>query len=150
MVSTHSHPKAAAHPNLTAPAYGWVFQHTAARRRLLSHKRSAIQLDRVSTHSRPKAAAKTLPHTLRAALVSTHSRPKAAAKRIIVDDSMPIVSTHSRPKAAALPISFTLPAWTEFQHTAARRRLPPIEQCHDSRIGVSTHSRPKAAAAKPA
>ena len=55
----------------------------------------------VSTHSRPKAAAKSnllvgYPQT-----VSTHSRPKAAAIDVIVYGGNDEVSTHSRPKAAA-------------------------------------------------
>ena len=55
-VTTHSRPKAA------AQAYGimadkMMFQHTAARRRLLSSVISSLRLIAVSTHSRPKAAA---------------------------------------------------------------------------------------------
>ena len=55
------------------------FQHTAARRRLPPEKQKALAVVRVSTHSRPKAAAGLdclLTLTYR---VSTHSRPKAAA-----------------------------------------------------------------------
>ena len=36
----------------------------------------------VSTHSRPKAAAKCFPYEADYARVSTHSRPKAAASRL--------------------------------------------------------------------
>ena len=98
LVSTHSRPKAAAAARcicLTAR----VFQHTAARRRLL-----------------------LVGKILSGAVVSTHSRPKAAAVPVMRWIGARIVSTHSRPKAAGR-------CWvwwcgvTGFQHTAARRRL---------------------------
>ena len=80
-----------------------LFQHTAARRRLREHQQNRQMVDRVSTHSRPKAAAHisylytfvitTFQHTaarrrlqfrlyflLKFYYVSTHSRPKAAAR----------------------------------------------------------------------
>ena len=57
IVSTHSRPKAAA----ATGNYNWgnmqMFQHTAARRRLLSFFNDKIDNRSVSTHSRPKAAA---------------------------------------------------------------------------------------------
>ena len=56
MVSTHSRPKAA---GLNVPSWflrSRVFQHTAARRRLVNRRRYAIKQGLVSTHSRPKAA----------------------------------------------------------------------------------------------
>ena len=57
--------------------------------------------DQVSTHSRPKAAAKEQLPEIKAMYVSTHSRPKAAAGRVGGVCRMGGVSTHSRPKAAA-------------------------------------------------
>ena len=100
----------------------------------------------VSTHSRPKAAARHLPsnspttpsfntqppeggcqvsshNRSQYILVSTHSRPKAAAPRPGGCERQRLVSTHSRPKAAAV-------LFIDCQ---------PLD-------GVSTHSRPKAAA----
>ena len=123
------------------------FQHTAARRRLLL-KLIYFYKDRlVSTHSRPKAAAigatsvwtentgfntqppeggchldKSKPPL--SELVSTHSRPKAAAILSKANKSDEIVSTHSRPKAAALRADGRNARSHQFQHTAARRRLP--------------------------
>ena len=103
------------------------------------------RLGLVSTHSRPKAAAiaKSIGH--HALKVSTHSRPKAAA----VDDLPALiqhfVSTHSRPKAAARQTQLPGGA-VEFQHTAARRRLPAGQRVPKKVSVVSTHSRPKAAA----
>ena len=102
-VSTHSRPKAAAPIRSRAAATFSAFQHTAARRRLPSLTMSISGGMPVSTHSRPKAAAAAL---LRWAAAQT-------------------VSTHSRPKAAALVPQMTYSHWCLFQHTAARRRLPP-------------------------
>ena len=59
-----------------------------------------------------------------ALIVSTHSRPKAAARKLVERELRLKVSTHSRPKAAAQ----VWPAWGAvrwFQLTAARRRLLP-------------------------
>ncbi len=122
------------------------FQHTAARRRLQVDVIGLCCDMCVSTHSRPKAAARfairqicenQFQHTAarRRLLeltgydydfspVSTHSRPKAAAQSEAGDFDAGAVSTHSRPKAAA---------------TALDNRI--------ANLSVSTHSRPKAAAA---
>ena len=56
----------------------YVFQHTAARRRLVNVVISVTQVTYVSTHSRPKAAGNQVLHRHQARQVSTHSRPKAA------------------------------------------------------------------------
>ena len=99
-VSTHSRPKAAA--ALKKPITDRVmFQHTAARRRLLAQPQQAKQVPAVSTHSRPKAAAIRDPETFELLSVSTHSRPKAAANAVGARWRQKNVSTHSRPKAAA-------------------------------------------------
>ena len=77
-VSTHSRPKAAG--TLPAPltqAY-FLFQHTAARRRLGPQTHFFKHFLKVSTHSRPKAAGRTCTNDSMMAFVSTHSRPKAA------------------------------------------------------------------------
>ena len=55
-----------------------MFQHTAARRRLVDEAGADKELLRVSTHSRPKAAGDLLQANREALEVSTHSRPKAA------------------------------------------------------------------------
>ena len=100
-----------------------MFQHTAARRRLLKLAGEMSQARNVSTHSRPKAAAIIGYATLGGRLVSTHSRPKAAAQVIKKYRNHYDVSTHSRPKAAA------------------------FGDCDQAKAyQVSTHSRPKAAA----
>ena len=56
-------------------------------------------------------------------MVSTHSRPKAAVERLLINVYAYRVSTHSRPKAAAM-YQADKAVREEFQHTAARRRLP--------------------------
>ena len=124
------------------------------------------------THSRPKAAARSLLSARRCRSVSTHSRPKAAAAVLAPLSHLSDVSTHSRPKAAAsMPRLFMPPKplfqhtaarrrlrsqcgqscranWA-FQHTAARRRLPDRRNRPARYAQVSTHSRPKAAACAP-
>ena len=124
-VSTHSRPKAAAEGGHGGSGPGCdAFQHTAARRRL------------------PASA----PAALRRRSVSTHSRPKAAAQKADCDQPQRRVSTHSRPKAAA-SVKYTAKIKpTQFQHTAARRRLLAREDWSEGDFWVSTHSRPKAAA----
>ena len=123
----------------------------------------------VSTHSRPKAAARHYNMIdVKINNVSTHSRPKAAAI-VFPLVALPLkVSTHSRPKAAAIKSgnchnrsesfntqppeggcrsSLCMPhslKW--FQHTAARRRLLFVRIRNSHNGKVSTHSRPKAAA----
>ena len=100
IVSTHSRPKAAGSSiafcssciycfNTQPPEGGWrlrllknnliwMFQHTAARRRLGLVGCSVRGRDVVSTHSRPKAAGGYKLLTGLGQKVSTHSRPKAA------------------------------------------------------------------------
>ena len=76
------------------------FQHTAARRRLVALLGQDQTTDKVSTHSRPKAAGFTRIGTRLMREVSTHSRPKAAGVAVAVKMERQAVSTHSRPKAA--------------------------------------------------
>ena len=79
---------------------------------------------KVSTHSRPKAAAITATQAL-GNDIGFNTQPPEGGCLFINDQSIGfiIVSTHSRPKAAAVIASFKI--------------APPF---------VSTHSRPKAAA----
>ena len=164
-VSTHSRPKAAGTATIpfsyaltgfnTQPPEGgwairkspysnaWLFQHTAARRRLGTSQNFRSRLHAVSTHSRPKAAGsqrqrqewqKKFQHT-------------AARRRL---------DFHFRDTNSVI----------KFQHTAARRRLAFSKSSSSAGIGfntqppeggwesnftfelntvVSTHSRPKAA-----
>ena len=76
------------------------FQHTAARRRLVKTGGASPRIQKVSTHSRPKAAGAYRVPSIAALRVSTHSRPKAAGSRHEDRGRVLGVSTHSRPKAA--------------------------------------------------
>ena len=121
----------------------------------------------VSTHSRPKAAArrgvallsqrgcfntqppeggcKKLLQKIYLRLVSTHSRPKAAAINLSLTDNRGLVSTHSRPKAAASsPINARLNSSVSTHSRPKAAASSPINARLNS--SVSTHSRPKAAA----
>ena len=152
LVSTHSHPKAAACDlpapgcppssfNTQPPEGGCVnfsktrttfltFQHTATRRRLLVFLRAwihALPFQHTAARRRlhhqygligtvnsfntqpPEGGCKTKSVIGARLAVSTHSRPKAAARSQLYTNSRDIVSTHSRPKAAAGRRGFLLP-----------------------------------------
>ena len=165
-VSTHSRPKAAGlglgqilqlHQgfNTQPPEGGWrwvarvnanvfLFQHTAARRRL-DVQGVLYWIDCLFQHT---AARRRLARTTLRKYIYTTFQHTAARRRLVKflfsEDKFKRVSTHSRPKAAGLgmnPVDFA----KQFQHTAARRRLerPQLENVQFFR--VSTHSRPKAA-----
>ena len=101
------------------------FQHTAARRRLLGQSIYSDYKLNVSTHSRPKAAASANKLVAYAnAPVSTHSRPKAAAFKRWCESS-PNDSFNTQPPEGGCYLPPHLKTFQdEFQHTAARRRLP--------------------------
>ena len=122
------------------------FQHTAARRRLPSLRRCSSAERGVSTHSRPKAAASTSSARVTVSVVSTHSRPKAAAFHIY-PLSKHAASFNTQPPEGGCSkfIRYDCTIF-EFQHTAARRRLPLNVSPTLNGNFVSTHSRPKAAA----
>ena len=143
-VSTHSHPKVAGLPWLSAAPTSHRFQHTATRRWLDFTDGKGEFGGIVSTHSHPKVAGrlcglkKSTPmfqHTatrrwlefrlslvLDVVWVSTHSHPKVAGFPIDCELELEMVSTHSHPKVAGYGSD-------EFY----------------SRIAVSTHSHPKVA-----
>ena len=120
-VSTHSRPKAAGLICISCKPVS-LFQHTAARRRLVVEDWENIKsgLFQHTAARRRLASRRRNPQGF--IFVSTHSRPKAAGNKWFVVRSGTDVSTHSRPKAAG---SFpdTVFVRIEFQHTAARRRL---------------------------
>ena len=102
-VSTHSRPKAAGRTSRPFLSALWLFQHTAARRRLAYDPQYEWGYELVSTHSRPKAAGRAQALAAKFEQVSTHSRPKAAgAVPSVLGLSAKAVSTHSRPKAAGI------------------------------------------------
>ena len=101
-----------------------MFQHTAARRRLLIVRLADLKDYEVSTHSRPKAAAVALTRQTKIEYKFQHT---AARRRLL----------NGRKQVQKLGM---------FQHTAARRRLPTRGRLEFKFKEVSTHSRPKAAA----
>ena len=98
-----------------------MFQHTAARRRLVFRRHGRVQA----------AGFNTQPPEGGCHIAQTPMQPDA-------------VSTHSHPKAAA-PIRFASSGATPFQHTATRRRLGSASNNLETKFKVSTHSRLKAA-----
>ena len=145
-----------------------MFQHTAARRRLLFVCDAFTLSLLVSTHSRAEAAAIILTLNKQTTGVSTHSRAEAAAGCDLHNYLFNEVSTHSRAEAAAcnetmqvlskkrfntqprgggcIKKSHFLILILLFQHTAARRRLLSVAYIKKPLAGVSTHSRAEAAA----
>ena len=77
--------------------------------------------------------------------VSTHSRPKAAARYIAVNGSL-LISFNSQPPEGGCSVSSCVYRAVAFQLTAARRRLRYSTARDHPYMSVSTHSRPKAAA----
>ena len=103
------------------------------------------QARRVSTHSRPKAAAPALyEYTVSNRCFNTQP-PEGGCYYFGGYKCDKGVSTHSRPKAAGGEKGEDGAAGA-FQHTAARRRLVIDGRSHIKLSKVSTHSRPKAAA----
>ena len=120
------------------------FQHTAARRRLVSCRYRNDHECSVSTHSRPKAAGAFFTFWAVCQVVSTHSRLKAAGPR-----SFPI-KTQSRRFNTQPPEG----GWNAPRHFAAHSRSFNTQPPEGGwvRLGlpltdvpVSTHSRLKAA-----
>ena len=145
VVSTHSRAEAAAEVK-TASGANLVFQHTAARRRLLNARGEPLAIEPVSTHSRAEAAALGRDFALHELAVSTHSRAEAAA-RPCSSSWGSSASFNTQPRGGGCqkplrPSHLTKP----FQHTAARRRLPIIKNKSKKSESVSTHSRAEAAA----
>ena len=120
-VSTHSRPKAAGHmtPGTAIPR---LFQHTAARRRLVGkipESEHKLEFQHTAARRRLEGRLKTFPHPFK-------FQHTAARRRL----------------GWKLVRRFLL---SGFQHTAARRRLGFNAHAYCFSITVSTHSRPKAA-----
>ena len=143
-VSTHSRPKAAG-SGTPVSMPNTVFQHTAARRRLVSFRIWQKRLKKFQhTAARRRLAYKDLSKT-GGYYVSTHSRPKAAGGGNS-DGNGDGSGFNTQPPEGGWPYRCRWAQWVRlFQHTAARRRLGTrIVVCNLCRT-VSTHSRPKAA-----
>ena len=144
-----------------------MFQHTAARRRLVVPFRAAVRKCVVSTHSRPKAAGQGLTATgltcerfntqppeggwrqakahrpTQERFQHTAARRRLGSNKSIIGPTTRFQHTAARRRLAAVGIGGT--AGILFQHTAARRRLALCAVRRGLPYGVSTHSRPKAA-----
>ena len=124
--------------NTQPPEGGWLktqktaqknrlFQHTAARRRLVTRFAFCPTFQQVSTYSRPKAAG------LR------------ASRSVLLFSSF----NTQPPEGGWHSDAFIFQALRWFQHTAARRRLVFTWSARLEVGHVSTHSRPKAAGCVP-
>ena len=126
-----------------------VFQHTAARRRLGSNKLKYPLFYLVSTHSRPKAAGYCKNRQQNHNNVSTHSRPKAAGLRFWQVCAAVCCFNTQPPEGGWSTTPESAVVHAVFQHTAARRRLADELHPRPAGVQVSTHSRPKAAGGLP-
>ena len=123
-----------------------AFQHTAARRRLPCLISSGWTLQPVSTHSRTKAAATGRRHAL-SSIPCFNTQPheggclfcSSAYSRLVCFNTQPHEGGCNLPEPEQAILR-------EFQHTAARRRLPIYFRGRNRLLRVSTHSRTKAAA----
>ena len=122
-VSTHSRPKAAG-TNFIAWARAFVFQLTAARRRLVNMEARQKGAEAVSTHSRPKAAG-WIRKQQALALKRFNSQPPEGGwddgEVVIVGQQFRF---NSQPPEGGWRIQyFSIYNAAMFQLTAARRRL---------------------------
>ena len=107
-----------------------MFQHTAARRRLAGFINPAYGFDRVSTHSRPKAAGRRGKHwTSGSKFQHTAARRRLGDRRLGVVSLLWFQHTAARRRLGFLIVICGM--MIGFQHTAARRRLAPV-------VGVSS------------
>ena len=145
-VSTHSHPKVAAHGQSLIIKLCW-FQHTATRRWLLYCLYRVIRY-KWFQHTATRRWLLCLSHPSGLSEpVSTHSHPKvAASKNKIIKQKYKCFNTQPPEGGCSLP---TIKRdWIKrFQHTATRRWLPTGNKVSQSDNAVSTHSHPKVAAA---
>ena len=118
-----------------------LFQHTAARRRLPTYRQ--INAARFCFNTQPPEGGwRTSRLRQQTDRVSTHSRPKAADLTYQTLILLPCFNTQP-PEGGCVWLSRSAKTkW--FQHTAARRRLQN-RWLPQARFSVSTHSRPKAA-----
>ena len=122
-----------------------MFQHTAARRRLLSSSVISIHPPNVSTHSRPKAAA-CFPICHANANVFQHTAARRRLHELLLNLELIQLFQHTAARRRLPGNASTRTGIFQFQHTAARRRLPFLRRIVQVALSVSTHSRPKAAA----
>ena len=124
------------------------FQHTAARRRLACFPPPCQRFEEFQHTAARRRLDSGAQSCALLNIVSTHSRPKAAGGL----NGRPFrffgVSTHSRPKAAGFPFSTTCLPLTGFNTQPPEGGWFLCRQAAILGLIVSTHSRPKAAGRK--
>ena len=146
IVSTHSRPKAAGeNPGFKIPTVK-VFQHTAARRRLVwsdfwvllvfpfQHTAARRRLDRKVRQLKRSISFNTQP-------------PEGGWQAYLYCAYLHTCFNTQPPEGGWLLSVYAYKCRLRFQHTAARRRLEQLSNREDRHLTVSTHSRPKAAGA---
>ena len=101
-----------------------MFQHTAARRRLVPMVFFAVLL-LMFQHTAARRRLGTVAKGFGAVMVGFNTQPPEGGwyRANTAPFKAALVSTHSRPKAAGCRNRQLLLFWLKFQHTAARRRL---------------------------
>ena len=123
-----------------------MFQHTAARRRLVGENFIVFSFLSVSTHSRPKAAGEAAWYLLDTSRARFNTQPPEGGWPYPMPPITVAVSFQHTAARRRLAISSAVkPKSDMFQHTAARRRLVNVMSNVLNIANVSTHSRPKAA-----
>ena len=121
-VSTHSRPKAAG-LSLTPYIESLMFQHTAARRRLVLSLFYPLKNSTVSTHSRPKAAGLAEKSTFQRIFGFNTQPPEGGWRRPRDSARMRDRFNTQPPEGGWIPNEIAAIQIDMFQHTAARRRL---------------------------
>ena len=131
---------------LTDSVGGFLFQHTAAQRRLQNTPSSIIGKTCFNTQPRRGGCLDNVNKEIIQTMFQHTAAQRRLLARIIFQWFGFRVSTHSRAEAAASATVATLPVIFWFQHTAAQRRLQVGAAGVDELGKVSTHSRAEAAA----
>ena len=121
------------------------FQHTAARRRLADSVKLKNRISDVSTHSRPKAAGYSIFGKPLLNQRFNTQPPEGGWVNFSSVTNMLVVFQHTAARRRLGDIQFHIRLTFPFQHTAARRRLDVLASVPGGAGSVSTHSRPKAA-----
>ena len=123
-----------------------MFQHTAARRRLPWLLPPISTSLKVSTHSRPKAAACVPSVYAISVFLFQHTAARRRLHHVFVVPDRIVMFQHTAARRRLPGLNPLHCHHRKFQHTAARRRLLAHDKSPWLASSVSTHSRPKAAA----
>ena len=169
VVSTHSRAEATAYRQYVPPRHARRFNTQPPEGGCNDRRCEEYNTERVSTHSRPKAAANRFSQLLFILALFQHT----AARRRLLPPQQQLTRKHygfntqppeggciykpiwqvasdcfntQPPEGGCLRLNYRSPPHPMFQHTAARRRLRERTATTVEPPAVSTHSRPKAAA----